>query len=89
MRQNTEAKEREDERLRKLQWMVHLTINLLNQESMSLQRALRHVESLRRFALSLFPGKERAWEMIYAPRFRRILRERWGYVAKRSSDFSR
>lgn len=75
---HSEAKRREDEKLRKLQWMVMITARVLTQQSMSLRRAIRHVEGLRRFALSLFPGKERAWEIIYAPRFRRLLRDRWG-----------
>lgn len=84
-----EARQREDQKLRKLQWTVRLTNRILSQQPMSLHRALRHVEGLKRFALSLFPGKERAWEIIYAPRFRRILRERWGYIARRPSDYSR
>lgn len=83
---DSEAKKREDRKLRKLQWTVRLTDRVLNQPSTNLPRAVRLVEGIKRFALSLFPGKERAWEIIYAPRFRRILRERWGYVARGSSD---
>lgn len=75
--------EKENDKIRRLQLMVHLTINLLHQPSTSLSEAINHVEQVRKFALALFPGKERAWEMIYQPKFNRILRQRWGYVTEK------
>jgi hypothetical protein len=55
----------------------------LYQSDTSLQEAVRTVEGVKRFALDLFPGKERAWNLIYEPRFERILEKRWGYVRNR------
>lgn len=78
--------ERENKKIRRLQLMVQLTINLLHQESMNLPEAVKHVEGVKTFALYLFPEKERAWEIIYEPKFHRILRSRWGYVARRPED---
>jgi hypothetical protein len=80
------AVKEENERLRRLQLMVHLTMSLIHQSSTTLEEALEHVEATRQFALKLFPGKERAWEMIYKPRFNRVLRSRWGYVRDRPDD---
>ncbi|MEJ2715890.1 MAG: hypothetical protein P8182_01935 [Deltaproteobacteria bacterium] len=33
------------------------------------------IRGLRGFALKLFPGKERAFDLIYLPRFRRAMLE--------------
>lgn len=81
-------KQIEDEKIRRLQWIVQLTDRTLRQPDTSLQEAVRMVEGVRRYALRLFPGKEDAWEMIYAPRFDRILEERWGYVSNRDAGKS-
>ena len=34
--------------------------------------------NMRRYALSLFPGKEMAWDLIYKPRLQRLMHERFG-----------
>jgi len=44
---------------------------------MSHDEALRVVEGVKKYALSLFPGKEDAFDMIYAPRFKRVLNEKF------------
>jgi hypothetical protein len=33
--------------------------------------------NMRRYALSLFPGKELAWDLIYKPRLQRLMHERF------------
>ncbi len=35
------------------------------------------MRAARQAALNLFPGKEDVYELIYAPRFRRIIKERF------------
>jgi hypothetical protein len=35
------------------------------------------IEGVRRLALNLFPGKEEAFDIVYAPRFRRLLNDRF------------
>lgn len=79
-------REQENQKIRRLQLMVHLTMNLLHQQEMSLPEAIKHVEGVKNFALSMFPGKERAWEMIYEPKFHRVLRQKWGYVTRKPED---
>lgn len=81
-------KQLEDEKIRRLQWIVQLTYNTLCQEGTTLEEAVKMVEGVKHYALKLFPGKERAWKMIYAPRFRRVMEERWGYVPNEDTGIS-
>ncbi|MFB6344403.1 MAG: hypothetical protein ABEK50_01335 [bacterium] len=79
-------KQLEDKKIRRLQRVVQLTCNTLYQSDTSLEEAVRMIEGVKQYALKLFPGKETAWNMIYAPRFDRILNERWGYVRNDEDD---
>lgn len=69
----------ENKKIRMLKFMVELAISLMCQSDMPREEALRHVAEVRRFALRLFPGKEVAFELIYAPRFKRVIREIYGF----------
>lgn len=69
--------EEENKRLRRLQLMVNLTIQLLAQtDDLTLPRALDYMNTAKEYALSLFPDKAREFDLIYKPRFIRILIER-------------
>jgi len=70
--------EDENRKIRHLKMMVNLGLAVLRQERLSLREAEEIVESIRRSALRMFPGKETTWEIVYAPRFRRTIEERWG-----------
>jgi hypothetical protein len=35
------------------------------------------VEGVKRFALGLFPDKEETFDIVYAPRFKRLLNEKF------------
>ena len=67
----------EDRRLRQLQLVVGLTMSVICQTKLSLEEASRMVAAVRQLALKLFPGKELAFDLIYQPRFRRLLAERF------------
>lgn len=67
----------EDRRLRQLQLVVSLTMSVISQTKVSLEEASRMVAATRQLALRLFPGKELAFDLIYQPRFRRLLAERF------------
>jgi hypothetical protein len=69
----------ENRRIRRLRFVVDLWLQLLMQADLSHDEALEAVEHVKRFACSLFPGKEGVFELIYRPRFMRIIQER--YVA--------
>ncbi len=67
----------ENRKIRRLQLMVDMTLQLLSQvRDLTLPEALQYIENVRHFALFLFPDKEREFELIYTPRFFRVLRER-------------
>lgn len=68
----------ENKKIRTLRFMVDLTISLISQGKMTRDEALEHLIKVRDFALRLFPGKEETFEIIYAPRFKRIINEIYG-----------
>jgi hypothetical protein len=65
----------ENKKIRMLRLMVDLTMSLISQGKMTREEALEHFMKVKDFALRLFPGKEVAFEIIYAPRFKRIINE--------------
>jgi hypothetical protein len=73
--------EEEERSLRQLQIVVQLTLAVLAQTDQPLDTAEAMVADARRLALRLFPGKELAFDLIYLPRFRRLLAERYGPAA--------
>jgi hypothetical protein len=76
-----EELEDEDRRVRHLRTLVHLALSVMAQDDLGLSEAENMVGSVRRAALRLFPGKELAFDLIYLPRFRRLLVERYGPAA--------
>ncbi len=68
----------ENRRVRFLRYLVDFTILSIQQNDLSLGEALQRVEEVKRAALGLFPKKEGAFELIYRPRFNRVIRERFG-----------
>jgi hypothetical protein len=69
----TDELQEENRRIRRLRHMVDFSLEYIRTQRLSHDQAIIVVEGVRRFALSLFPGKEEAFDMIYAPRFRRLL----------------
>lgn len=66
----------ENSRLRKLRRMVDLTCALLYQLPLTEESAHNLMTSAKGRALELFPDREEQFDLIYLPRFYRILRER-------------
>ncbi|RMG74674.1 MAG: hypothetical protein D6710_01270 [Nitrospirae bacterium] len=67
----------ENRRIKRLRFIVDLTQAILMQSELSMQEALTLIENTKRVALSLFPDKEDVYDLIYTPRFRRIIAERF------------
>ncbi len=68
----------EERRLKIVRFLVDLTLARLAQdEELTHLDALAVVERTRDVILNLFPEKERAYELLYRPRFERALRARW------------
>lgn len=77
-----EALREENQRMRYLRYLVSLTTAELMQGDNTLNEAQAIVERTRQTVLALFPGKERAFELIYRPRFARIILERYGSTSR-------
>ena len=67
----------ENRRIRRLRFVVDFWLQLLMQADLSHEEALEAVEHVKRFACSLFPGKELTFELIYRPRFMRVIQGRY------------
>ena len=80
--EHTQAKE-ENRKIRYLRFLVDLSILSIQQDDLLLEEALERVEDVKRAACSLFPGKEEVFELIYRPRFNRVLEERFGLQLER------
>ncbi len=73
-----EALLEEDKRMRLLRFVVDLNQAVLMQQmDLTLHEAFQIMRDTKKAVLNLFPDKEGAFELIYAPRFRRIIRERF------------
>jgi hypothetical protein len=70
--------EHENKMLRRLRFLVDLTFATLAQDdSLTLEESWEHVQALKAAAVAMFPGKEQTFDLIYLPRFSRLLQERF------------
>jgi hypothetical protein len=65
--------EDENRRIRRLSLLVDLALEYIRNQTLAHDEAIGIVEGVKRQALSLFPGKEETFDIIYAPRFKRLL----------------
>ncbi|MEJ5349904.1 MAG: hypothetical protein WHS46_14585 [Desulfosoma sp.] len=70
----------EDDRraVRRLQRLVDFALAVIRQGDLSLDEVHRLVEGVRHYAYREFPDKKETFELIYTPRFRRAVVERYG-----------
>jgi hypothetical protein len=73
-----EVKE-ENRKIRYLRILVDFSILSIQQDDLLLQEALQLAEDVKKAASGLFPGKEETFELIYRPRFNRVIQERFGF----------
>ncbi len=68
----------EEKKLRLLRFMIDINqATLMQQADLTLREAFHIMREAKRAALNLFPDKEHVYDLIYAPRFRRIIAERF------------
>jgi len=67
----------ENRRMKRLRFIVDLTTAVLMQADLSVSEAVELVDDTRRAVLQLFPDKDDVYELIYAPRFRRLIAGRF------------
>ena len=75
----TEAERAEEQKLiRRLQMMMNMVMQVIAQDgSLTIEDASQMIADSRRAALAMFPGKELAYDLIWRPRFQRLMRERF------------
>ncbi len=82
-----EALREEEKKMRMLKFIVDLNQAILMQQTdLTLREAFEIMKNTKRAALNLFPDKEDVYELLYSPRFRRIIRDRFviaGGLAKK------
>ena len=67
----------EERRLRRLRFLVNLAQGVLMQADLTLREAFDILRGTRQAALALFPDKGDVYDLVYAPRLMRIIRERF------------
>ena len=68
----------EARRLRRLQVMMSMVMSVISQDpNLTLEEAAEIAANARRAALSLFPDKELAYDLIYRPRLQRLMNDRF------------
>jgi hypothetical protein len=74
------AEERAEEQklIRRLQMMMNMVMQVIAQDaSLTIDDAAQMIGDSRKAALAMFPGKELAYDLIWRPRFQRLMRERF------------
>jgi hypothetical protein len=74
------AEERAEEQklVRRLQMMMNMVMQVIAQDgSLTVDDAAQMIADSRKAALTMFPGKELAYDLIWRPRFQRLMRERF------------
>ena len=67
----------ENKKVRRLRFIVDFTLQYIRTQEITHDDAIAIVEGVKKHALRLFPGKEETFDIIYAPRFRRVLNEKF------------
>jgi len=67
----------EEKNMRRLRFIVDLAEAVLMQSNLTLRESLDLMDQTKKAALVLFPDKESVYDLIYLPRFRRIIDERF------------
>jgi hypothetical protein len=74
------ADERADEQrlIRRMQMMMNMVMQVIAQDAtLTIDDASQMIADSRKAALAMFPGKELAYDLIWRPRFQRLMQERF------------
>jgi len=75
---SAEERAEEGKLIRRLQMMMNMVMQVIAQDgTMSVEEASQMIADSRKAALAMFPGKELAYDLIWRPRFQRLMRERF------------
>ena len=72
------AIELERKKVRRLQWMMSMVRSTISQnDRMPVEEASELIASARKAALRMFPGKESTYDLLYRPRFQRLMQGKY------------
>jgi hypothetical protein len=75
---SAEEQAEEQKLIRRLQFMLNMVMQVIAQDSsLTVDDAAQMIADSRKAALAMFPGKELAYDLIWRPRFQRLVRERF------------
>ena len=75
--QTPEALE-EGKLIRRMQMMMNLVMQTIAQDgSLTIDEAAQMIADSKKAALAMFPDKELAYDIIWRPRFQRLMRDRF------------
>lgn len=64
--------------IRRMQMMMNMVMQVIAQDgSLTVDEASQMIADSKKAALAMFPDKELAYEIIWRPRFQRLMRERF------------
>jgi hypothetical protein len=73
-----EERAQEQKLIRRMQMMMNMVMQVIAQDStLTIDEASQMISDTRKAALAMFPGKELAYDLIWRPRFQRLMRERF------------
>jgi hypothetical protein len=76
--QTAEELQEESRKIRRFQMVMNMVTQVIAQDpTVTVEQASEMVADTRRVALSMFPDKELAFNLIYWPRLQRLMRERY------------
>ena len=70
----------EERKINQLRVAVDFAKSIISEGEITYGEALKLVESLKSLTMNLFPGKDETFELIYRPRFKRVLDERFRWI---------
>src|SRR5258708_26320302 len=75
---SAEERELEQKLIRRLQMMMNMIMQVIAQDaSLTIDDPAQMIADSRKAALAMFPSKELAYDLIWRPRFQRLMRERF------------
>jgi hypothetical protein len=78
LRQTAPEKREELQKIRRLQLILDMALSVLRQDpNLTFDEAMQMISSCKIVALSMFPDKELAFDLIYKPRLQRVVNERF------------
>ena len=73
-----EERAEEQKLIRRMQMMMNMVMQVIAQDAtLTVDEASQMIADSRKAALAMFPGKELAYDLIWRPRFQRLMRERF------------